>query len=162
VLSLLWLAAEIHSKKRQCVCKGLIISPILALKTLLATPWAKLAEATTKESADTLLETVPGFSTFTDHGLLNKLCIKWDYVCPLCFDLKLSNPPPAIGSRCASLDPEVVRLFIVLQEDCVVLDNVTGEETTKTIHLKVVSCAPLIVSAKAEAFKYWAAEKGSI
>jgi hypothetical protein len=30
--------------------------------------------------------------------------------------------------------------------DCTVLDNITGEEMTKTIHLEVIYCDPIIVS----------------
>lgn len=145
--------------REELLCrKGLTISPIPALKTFLATPWGKLAGTTTKESADSLLENIPGLRTFGDPGLLNKFCIAWDSGCPSCFDFKFEDPPSAIGSRFSSLDPQVNRMSIVLS-DCVVLDDVTGEEITKTIHLEVISCAPLISSAGAEAFKFRAADE---
>ena len=42
---------------------------------------------------------------------------------------------------------------------CPVLDDVTGEDITKTIHLEVISCHPLMSSTKAEYVRFWASDK---
>ena len=136
----------------------LAIPPIPVLTTLLQTQWDKLAETKTKQDADRLLESTTGLSTMADFSLSNKFCLQWDDVCPSCFDFDFKDPPPALGSKFSLLVPNIQRMIIVLT-DCEVLDDLTGQEIKKTIHLEVISCAPNISFLEADSFKFRAANE---
>jgi hypothetical protein len=56
------------------------------------------------------------------------------------------------------LKPSVERTSFVLH-DCAVLDDITGDEIKKDIHIDVISCAPLMSSADSDVFKFRAADK---
>jgi hypothetical protein len=115
--------------------------------------WKELAEATTKEAANEVLETIPRLSTVVDPSYV--FSGSWYALAALC---EFKDPPPALGPSFVSLKPLVKQESIILH-DCPVLDDITGEEMTKTIHLEVISCDPIISSTKAEAFKFWAADE---
>jgi hypothetical protein len=51
-----------------------------------------------------------------------------------------------------------VRTSIVLH-DCALLDNITGDEIQKDIHIDVISCAPLMSSSDSDAFKFCATDE---
>jgi hypothetical protein len=43
--------------------------------------------------------------------------------------------------------------------DCKVLNDITGEEIKKTIHMDVVSCSPLMSSVESNTFEFRAADE---
>jgi hypothetical protein len=131
---------------------------IWAMESFLLTPWKQLANVTTKEDADFLLENIADLSTYVDLGFKSKFCIQWESECPSCFECQFKDPPPAHGHSFSCMKPLVCRESIVLK-DCPVLDDETGVEISKTIHIEVISCDPLISSADAEAFKFRAADE---
>jgi hypothetical protein len=156
------LLTEAISKKRKAMhSNGTTIYPIPALTTLLATSWTALAEATTKEEADWILMNAPGthgLSTLGDRTLANNFCLEWDDGCPSCYQCEFEDPPPAIGTVFASALPSFERTIIILY-DCPVLDDITGEETMKLIHIDVITCAPLMSSVDSHVFKFRAADE---
>jgi hypothetical protein len=139
--------------------QGITIYPIPALETFLETPWTALAEAVTRHDANALLKTTSGLSTLGDHQLANNnFCLQWDGACPSCFQCDFDHPPPAVGPSFSFLEPSLKRTSIVLH-DCKVLNDITGEEIKKTIHMDVISCSPLMSSAESNAFKFRAADE---
>ncbi len=129
--------------------------PIAALETLLETPWMALSEVGTRHDACILLKNARGLSTLGDLCIPNNFCLQWDDGCPSCFQY----PPPAIGTLFSSCRPSVKRTSIVLH-DCAVLEDITGEEIMKEIHIEVISCGPLMSSADSDNFKFRAADEG--
>jgi hypothetical protein len=79
--------------------------------------------------------------------------------CPSCFQYKFKDPPPAIGTLFSSYRPFLERASIVLH-DCAVLEDITGEEIMKEIHIEVISCGPLMSSVDPDVFKFRAADEG--
>jgi hypothetical protein len=137
----------ILGKKEVMAGEGITIYSIPALET-----WLALAEVVMRHNANTLLKGTSGLSTRGDHRLANNFCLQWDDVCPSCFQCDFHDPPPAIGTSFSSLEPSFERTSIVLH-DCKVLNNITGEEVKKKIHIDVISCAPLMSSSDSDAFK---------
>jgi hypothetical protein len=76
---------------------------IAVMETFLTMPWKELPEVTTKEAANEVLETIPGFSTLVDPGFHYKFCIQWESVCHSCFKCKFKDPPLALEPSFASL-----------------------------------------------------------
>jgi hypothetical protein len=153
------LLQKVISEKNELMRRqGITIYPIPALETLLATPWTALAEVVTREDANTVLKTSSGLSTLGDHRLANNFCLQWDDACPSCFQCDFDDPPPAIGNAFSSFEPSTERTSIVLH-DCEVLNDITGEEIKKDIHIDVISCAPLMSSAESDVFKFRAADE---
>jgi hypothetical protein len=143
--------------------KGITIYPIPVLKALLETSWTALAEVASTQQARMILENTSGknmseLSALEDHRLANNFCLQWDDACPSCFQCKFDDPPPAIGTVFPSSQPSFERTSIVLH-DCAVLDNITGDEIQKDIHIDVISCAPLMSSANSDVFKSRAGDK---
>jgi hypothetical protein len=143
--------------------KGITIYPIPALKTLLEPSWTALAEVAYTQEARMILKNTSGkntseLSTLRDHCLANNFCLQWDDACPSCFQCEFDNPHPAIGTVFSSSQPSVERTSIVLH-DCAVLDDSTGDEIQKDIHIDVISCAPLMSSADSDVFKFRAADE---
>lgn len=143
-------------------CVNLLLAKICS-SIVLGCPWIwgldeDANHSTTNQVADMLLKIITGMSAFADPCLLSKFCIQWDDLCPSCFECEFKDPPPAIGSVFSSLEPRIERTSIVIQY-CAVLDDITGENIKKMVHLKVISSAPLISSAESEAFKVWEADE---
>jgi hypothetical protein len=147
-------------KKKQLMGgKGVRMYPIPALETLLETPWMALSEVGTRHDARMLLKNSHGLSTLGDLRIPNNFCLQWDDGCPSCFQYEFKDPPPAIGTLFSSCRPSVERTSIVLH-DCAILDDITGEEIMKEIHIEVISCGPLMSSADSDVFKFRAADEG--
>ncbi len=146
-------------KERVNAPPGITIYPIPALETFLETPWTALADVVTRHDANALLKTTSGLSTLGDHQLANNnFCLQWDNAYPSCFQCNFDGPPPAVGPSFSFLEPSIERTSIVLQA-CKVLNDITGEEIKKTIHMYVISCSPLMSSAELNAFKFRAADE---
>jgi hypothetical protein len=47
----------------------------------------------------------------------------------------------------------------IVLHNCKVLNDITGEEVKKEIHIDVISCAPLMSSSDSDAFKFCAADE---
>jgi hypothetical protein len=131
---------------------------IPALKTLLETPWMALAGVATRQDARMLLKNVHGLSTLGDICIAKNFCLQWDDDCPSCFQYEFDDPLPAIRTIFSSWQPSFERTSIVLP-DCAVLDDITGEEIRKEIHIEVITCAPLMSSADSDVFKFRAADE---
>jgi hypothetical protein len=153
MLSVLQLATEGHFGQKNELMRrqGITIYPIPALETFLETPWTALAEVVTRHDANALLKTTSGLSTLGDHQLANNnFCLEWDDACPSCFQCDFDDPPPAVGPSFSFLEPSIA---------CKVLNDITGEEIKKTIHMDVISCSPLMSSAESNTFKFRAADE---
>jgi hypothetical protein len=154
------LLQEVISEKNELMRRqDITIYPIPALEKCLETPWTALAEVVTRHNRNVLLKTTSGLSTLGDHQLANNnFCLQWDDACPSCFQCDFDDPPPAVGPSFSFLEPSIERTSIVLQ-DCKVLNDITGEEIKKTIHMNVISCSPLMSSAELDAFRFRAADE---
>jgi hypothetical protein len=146
-------------KQNESMCrKGITIYSIPALKTLMEISWTVLAEVANRQEAHMILKNTSGLSTLGDNRLAKNFCLQWDNACPSCFYCNFAGPPPAIGTVFSSWKPSVERTSIVLH-DCDVLDDITGEEIKKEIHIDVIACAPLMSSGDSDAFKFRAADE---
>ncbi len=152
------LQKSISKKNKLMSNKGITIHPTPALQTLLETSWTSLAEVKTREDAHMILKNTSGISTLGDRRLANNFCLQWDDTCPSCFQCKFDDPLPAIRSAFSSWKPSVERTSVVLH-NCTVLDDFTGEEILKEIHIDIISCAPLMSSADSDVFKFRAADE---
>jgi hypothetical protein len=158
-----WCYSLLHkviSEKNELMCReGITIYPIPALETFLEIPWTALAEVVTRHDANALLKTTSGLSTLGDHQLANNnFCLQWDNACPSCFQCDFDDPPPAVGPSFSFLEPSIERTSIALHH-CKVLNDITGEEIKKTIHMDVISCSPLMSSAESNKFKFRVADE---
>jgi hypothetical protein len=77
---------------------------------------------------------------------------------PLVFSAILTTHHLQLVFLFSFLEPSIERTLIVLH-DCKVLNDITGEEIKKTIHMDVISCSPLMSSAESNAFKFRAADE---
>jgi hypothetical protein len=137
---------------------GTTIPAIPALATFLPAPWGELARTKSQGLCDSLLDSVDGLSTICDPGLPLNFCVVWDFECPSCFNCDFEDPAAALPECYSTMKPSFSRKSIIL-ENCPVLDDETGTETKKTIHLDVISCSPLISFAESTKFKFRAADE---
>jgi hypothetical protein len=81
------------SKKNQLMGgKGVRMYPILALETLLETPWMALSEVGTRHDGRMLLKNSRGLSTLGDLRIPNNFRLQWDGGCPSCFQYEFKDP----------------------------------------------------------------------
>jgi hypothetical protein len=122
-------------------------------KALLSAPWEELATTRCPDEATRLLVQFSSVLEVSSVQEGERLLLRWKTRCPCCFDMKVLEPEWVIDDDFADAKPKVIREKVVLP-DCLVLDDSTGAEVTKTILVHICTVTPVVSNEIASQFKF--------